>query len=244
MQIKGCSRSEAEQYIEGGWVQVDGVVIETPQYRVGQQPVVIDPAATLLATEEITLVLNKPAGWRDGLDEPDEVRKQRTKEKNCRTLLNRDHRFAQDASGIRPLLRHFSKLDGAVPLEIGASGIVVFTRDWRVLRKLTEDLGAMEHELVVDVAGEIPEQALQRIARALNDERNPLPPTKFSVNSSTPERSKLRFAMKGAHPGLAAYLCEYAQLEILAMRRIRLGRVVLRDLPEGQWRYLAPGEKF
>ena len=239
MQIKGCSRTEAEQYIEGGWVQVGGVVIEAPQFRVQQQSVVVDAAATLLAVESITLVLNKPPGWLDGVGEPGGP-----KAKNSRTLLTLAQHFAHDESGIRPLLRHFNKLEAVVALETGASGLVVFTQDWRTTRKLTEDLGAMEHELLVDVAGEVPPEALQKIARALNDERNPLPHTKFSVNSSSPERSKLRFAIKGAHPGLAAYLCERAGLTVLAMRRIRLGRVLLRDLPEGQWRYLAPLEKF
>ena len=239
MQIKGCSRTEAEQFIEGGWVRVNGVVVETPQFRVQQQTVLVDAAATLLAVESITLVLNKPPGWLDGVGAPGGP-----KAKNSRNLLTLAQHFAQDESGIRPLLRHFNKLEAAVPLETGASGLVVFTQDWRTTRKLTEDMAAMEHELVVDVAGEVPPEALQKIARALNDERNPLPHTKFSVNSSSPERSKLRFAIKGAHPGLAAYLCERAQLEVLAMRRIRLGRVLLRDLPEGQWRYLAPLEKF
>ena len=36
-----------------------------------------------------------------------------------------------------------------------------------------------------------------------------------------------------------AQLCEKAGLQILAMKRIRLGRVTLADLPVGQWRYLA-----
>lgn len=240
MQIKGCSRTEAEQFIEGGWVQVNGMVVETPQFRVlPQQTVTVDPDATLLAMESITLVLHKPPGWLDGV-QPSSG----SKAKNSRSLLTLAHRFAQDESGVRPLLRHFNKLEAVVPLETGASGLVVFTQDWRTTRKLTEDFGSMEHELVVDVAGEVQPEALQKIARVLNDERNPLPHTKFSVNSSSPERSKLRFAIKGAHPGLAAYLCERAQLEVLAMRRIRLGRALLRDLPEGQWRYLAPMEKF
>jgi 23S rRNA pseudouridine2604 synthase len=54
----------------------------------------------------------------------------------------------------------------------------------------------------------------------------------------------LRFAVKGAHPGLVSYLCEKAGLELLALKRIRLGRVALSDLPLGQWRYLAEFEKF
>ena len=112
--------------------------------------------------------------------------------------------------------------------------MVVFTQDWRTTRKLSEDLGSMEHEIIADGTGEIAPDALQKIARALNDERNPLPQVKFSVNSSTPELSKLRFAIKGAHPGLVAYLCDKAGLELQAMRRIRLGRMALTDLPVGQ----------
>jgi 23S rRNA pseudouridine2604 synthase len=120
----------------------------------------------------------------------------------------------------------------------------VFTQDWRVTRKLSEEIGSMEHELVVDVAGEVQADAMQKMARLLKDERNPLPQAKVSINSSSPERSKLRFAVKGAHPGLIAYLCERAQLDLLAMKRIRIGRVVLSDLPEGQWRYLGAHERF
>jgi 23S rRNA pseudouridine2604 synthase len=121
---------------------------------------------------------------------------------------------------------------------------VVFTQDWRVTRKLSEEIGSMEHELVVDVAGEVQADAMQKMARLLKDERNPLPQAKVSINSSSPERSKLRFAVKGAHPGLISYLCERAQLDLLAMKRIRIGRVVLSDLPEGQWRYLGAHERF
>ena len=257
MQLKGCSRSEAEKYIEGGWVMVNGVVVEDPPFRVLQQAVTMDPAATLLNMADVTLILNKPSGWLDGVEDADEddvedeTPKPQARSKGgkprvegARKLLTMANHFAQDASGFRMLKRHLLHLEAEVPLETGASGLVVFTQDWRTTRKLSEDLDSMEHEIIADVAGEISEEALQKLARALKDERNPLPHTKFSVNSSTPETSKLRFAIKGAHPGLVAYLCEKAGLQLLAMRRIRLGRVTLSDLPVGQWRYLAGHEKF
>ncbi len=261
MQLKACSRREAELYIEGGWVKVGGVVVEDPPFRVSHQTITIDPAATLLGTEAVTLIVNKPPGWLDGVDsdedEDDEgdsdvqkrARQPAAKQRapapqNARGLLLASTHWAQDPGGVRILKRHFSHLDAEIPLETGASGLLVFTQDWRTTRKLSEDLGSMEHELVADVAGEVAPESLQKIARALNDSRNPMPHTKFSVNSSTPERSKLRFAVKGAHPGLVAHLCEKAGLELLALKRIRLGRVVLSDLPLGQWRYLAEFEKF
>jgi 23S rRNA pseudouridine2604 synthase len=250
MALQGCSRTEAEQYIEGGWVMVNGVVVEHPQFRVQHQTVTIAPEATLINTADITLILNKPSGWLDGVEDEDEevppTRKRGSKPQipSARALLTLANRYSNDQSGIRALKRHFLHLDADVPLETGASGLVVFTQDWRTTRKLNEDLNAMEHELIVDVSGAVQPEQLQKIARALNDEHNPLPQVKFSVNSSAPELSKLRFAVKGAHPGLVAYLCGKAGLEIQAMRRIRLGRLALTDLPVGQWRFLGAYEKF
>jgi len=242
MQLRGCSRREAEQYIEGGWVSVDGVVVEEPQSRVSTQTVTLDSQASLMNLSAITLIVNKPAGWLDGLQEIQGGRKPAPQ--NVLSLLDVAHHSPHDASGVRPLKRHFHTLEASVPLETGASGLVVFTQDFRTQRKLVEDMAFMEHELVIDVRGEVVTDDLRPIERALKDERLRLPFAKVSVGSATPERSKLRLAVKGAHPGFAAYVCELAKLEILALRRIRLGRVILSDLEEGTWRYLAPGERF
>ena len=45
-----CSRREAEQYIEGGWVSVNGKVVEEPMARVTDQTVAVDPNASLMDT--------------------------------------------------------------------------------------------------------------------------------------------------------------------------------------------------
>ncbi|MES2947427.1 MAG: S4 domain-containing protein [Pseudomonadota bacterium] len=241
-----CSRSEAEQYVEGGWVKVNGQVIEEPQFRIQNQSITIDPNASLLELNSITIVMHKPADWIDGTEESLAKLNRNARRAHfddARTLLVAAKHMAKDPSGIRMLQRHFKALAAAVPLENAASGLIVFTQDWRVERKLTEDMGSMEHEVIVDVQGEVTPQALHLLNRTLDSDEN-LPHAKVSINSNSPERSKLRFAIKGAHRGLIAYLCERAKLEILDMRRIRLGRVALSDLPVGQWRYLGAGEKF
>jgi len=51
-------------------------------------------------------------------------------------------------------------------------------------------------------------------------------------------------ALKGAQPGQIAHLCEAVGLQVLSMKRIRLGRVPLGKLPAGQWRYLRGDERF
>jgi 23S rRNA pseudouridine2604 synthase len=243
MQLRGCSRREAEQYIEGGWVKVDGVVVEEPQHRVSTQQVSLDPHASLLNLTPVTLILHKPADWLDGR-EGDKPSRHPPSPLNALSLLTPAHHSTHDRSGVRVLKPHFRGLQFSVPLEQGASGLLVFTQDWRIQRKLMEQMGTMEHELMVDVAGEVTLDMLQPMERAFKDERHRLPPAKVSLSSSSPERSTLRLAVKGAHLGLASYLCELAGLEILALRRLRLGRVKLGELEPGAWRYIARDERF
>ncbi len=254
MALKDCSRKEAEQYIEGGWVQVNGVVVEEPQHRVDLETITLDPNASLMELTPVTLLLNKPAGHTDGLEELAPLRAgspartgapgRKAPPANARALLTPANHWEGDPTDTRVLKRHFNHLEADVELETGATGLVVFTQDWRTTRKLTEDMSTMEHEFLVEVKGEVEPDALKPIGYALKDERLDLPQVKVSVNSTTPESSRLRFAIKGSHPGLIAFLCEKAGLHILGMKRIRLGRVALSDLPVGQWRYLAGWEKF
>jgi 23S rRNA pseudouridine2604 synthase len=119
----------------------------------------------------------------------------------------------------------------------------VFTQDWRVLRKLREDARVLEHEVVVEVAGEIKPGGLERLNRVdhgFTFRGALLPPAKVSWQSE----HRLRFALKGEVPGQLAYLCESVGLQVLAMKRLRVGRVPLSQLPPGQWRYLLPHERF
>ena len=218
-----CSRSDAEQYIEGGWVTVDGVVVEEPQFRVDTQRVDIAKDASLLGLGAVTLLLHKPAGFD--------------------ALLLPDHQFKGDRSGTRPLKKHLTASELVTPLALAASGLVVFTQDWRVARKLQEDRDTLEHEVVVEVSGEIKPGGLERLNRAdhgftFNGLR--LGPAKVSFQSE----ARLRFALKGERPGQIAFLCETVGLQITAMKRLRIGRLPLSDLPVGQWRYITAHERF
>ncbi len=239
-EIVPCSRREAEQYIEGGWVSVNGKVVEEPMFRVSDHKVEIDKNASLMELVDVTLLLHKPPGF-DALAELGEANK---KIKPAQQLLTTANHASDDASGIRLLKRHFAHLTPAVELETGASGLVVFTQDWRVLRKLDEDAGVIEQEIIVEVAGEVAPGLIDRLNHGLVTDGHPLPPVKVSLNSASDTSTKLRFAIKGEHPGLIAYLCERLKLQLLSMKRIRVGRVSMTQLQPGQWRFLQAHERF
>ena len=222
-EMLACSRREAEQYIEGGWVTVDGVVVEEPQFRVANQVIAVSSEASLLAPTTVTMLLHKPAGYAADL-----------------SLATRS---PDDRSGLRLLKKHFAAAELVTPLATPASGLVVFSDDWRVMRKLREDAAELEHEVVVEVSGEIKPGGLERLNRAdhgftFNGMR--LSPAKVSWQSE----ARLRFALKGERPGQIAFFCESVGLKIEAMKRIRIGRVPMSALQPGHWRYLMPHERF
>jgi 23S rRNA pseudouridine2604 synthase len=221
-----CSRREAEQYIEGGWVRVDGQVIEEPQCRVGdEQRVELDAGATTAALEPVTLLLHKPAG---------------VAYQEATRLLVPANRSSDDRSGIRSVRRHFTQLAFMMPLPAPASGLVVYSQDRRVVRKLTEDAMHLEQELVAEVAGDIAPGGIGRLCHGLAFEGRALPPAKVSWQS---ER-RLRFAMKGIAPERVEWMCAQVGLRLVALKRLRLGRLPMAGLAPSQWRYLLPGERF
>lgn len=62
-----CSRREAELYIAGGWVMVDGQVVQEPQFKVSQQKIELHPEASLAAVEPVTILLHQPPGHDAGM---------------------------------------------------------------------------------------------------------------------------------------------------------------------------------
>ncbi|MDP2031249.1 MAG: rRNA pseudouridine synthase [Thiobacillus sp.] len=228
-ELRACSRREAEQLIVGGWVRVDGVVVEEPQARVADERIEIDPKADPSQTEPVTLLLHKPPGYHAIQGSQPAAH-----------LLNTASRWAEDESGIAPLKKHFTQLTACVPLETDASGLVVFTQDWHVSRKLSEDAAMIEHEVIVEVTGDLMPNALKKMNQGIP--YNGRTPTAIKV--SWQNETRLRVALKGAQIGQIAHLCEAVGLQVVSMKRIRLGGVSLGKVPSGQWRYLRMDERF
>jgi len=228
-ELVGCSRADAERYIENGWVRVDGEVVEAPQHAVTDERVELDPDAVLEAPEPATVLLHKPANF-DAFDGGDPAA----------ALVKPATRWEGDASGVRLLKRHFARLTPLVPLEAEASGLIVLTQDGRVWRRLTEDAAQIEQEYVVEVAGEIAPYGLRRLNHGLRYQGRELPPCKVSWQNEI----RLRFALKDVRPGQIQDMCAQVGLKVVAMRRLRIGKVSLAKMPPGEWRYLPVGERF
>ncbi len=227
-----CSRNEAEQYISGGWISVNGVVIEEPGARVeDDQDVEIHPDATLAEVLPVTILLHKPAGYNAGVG---------TDGKPATDLLSADTLQVAEHGKQRFLKRHLSKLTLCSPLETNAAGLVVYTQDFRVARKLVDEGNRVEQELIVEVSGDIRENGLALLNHGLPFNGKEIPPMKVSWQNE----NRLRFAVKAPKPGQIVHMCRMVGLTVVSMKRIRIGRLPMSSLPAGQWRYLHEYERF
>ena len=233
-ELAGCSRADAEQYIQNGWVSVNGRIVEAPQHPVTDEQVTLAEDARVEPVEPATLLLHKPAGF-------DTIRGPRP----AVALVTPATRWEHDPSGVRMLQRHFLRLTPLVPLDADASGLMVLSQDGRIWRSLTGDAADIEHEYLVEVRGDPVPYSLRRLNHGLEYGGRALPPCKVSWQSET----RLRFAIRGVANGQLRDMCAQVGLEVLSIRRLRIGRIPLGKgpdgaMPPGQWRYLPVGEKF
>lgn len=224
MELAQCSRREADLYIEGGWVSVDGVVIEQPQWKVQDEKIELHCEADLTSAAPVTLVINlPPLQLEQGAGLPSEA-----------------ERWQDDAAEVRVLACHFRRLQAVLPLAPGEGGMQVFTQDQGLARYLSLGQANIEQEFVVDVVGELDAQQLALLNHGLSFNDRPLRPAKVSWQSET----RLRFALKNPQPGQIACACEQVGLQVKQIKRIRLGAIPLRKMPENAWRYLPSDVRF
>lgn len=223
--LVGCSRGDAQRYIEGGWVTVDGTVVEQPQTMVTDEAIVLRENAEATRAETVSMLLHKPVGI-SGQD-------------LC-AMVTPETRSELDGTGVTLLQRHFHALQLVMPLAAEDTGMVVVSQDGRVVSHLKDRGATLEQEYLVEVSGELAPYGMKRLAHGLSYRSWPLPPCKVSWQNET----RLRFAIKPVQPGQLRDMCRQVGLEVISIRRLRIGRVAIGKLAPGQWRYLAPDERF
>jgi 23S rRNA pseudouridine2604 synthase len=236
-----CSRREADEWISRGWVRVDGeVAIMGRQVRPDAR-IDIDPKARGVQQALVTILLNKPIGFVSGQAEDGH--------QPAVTLINARTHWKGDASRLRFVGSQLKGLAPAGRLDIDSTGLLVLTQDGRIARQLIGEDSTMEKEYLVrveygrvaaDVQRAFPREQLERLRHGLSLDGQPLKPAQ--VEWQNPEQ--LRFVLTEGKKRQIRRMCEAVGLHVVGLKRIRIGAVTLGQIPLGQWRYLAPHEKF
>lgn len=227
-----CSRAEAELYIEHGAVKVDGVTVEALGARVRpEQEITVTPGAKAEAVPPVTILVHKPAGYSVHPG---------GKQSALELLLPSNWNQGDTPAPIRMLQKHFQNLECLEPIPVPASGLTIFTQDRRFVRKLQEEALYIEQEVIAHVQGKLDAEGLERLCDGTSIEGKRLPRIKVSWQSD----NRLRFALKGIFPEEIDAMCRGVGLKLIGLKRLRIGRMSMAKLEEGQWRYAMPWERF
>ena len=228
-----CSRREADEYIEKGWVRVDGRVISELGARVRpEQAIELDRRGQTVQDRRVTILLNKPVGYVSGQAEDGY--------EPASVLITAENRWAEDPSETRFLNTHHRGLAPAGRLDIDSIGLLVFTQDGRIARALIGEDSAIEKEYHVRVEGTLDAEGLRLLNHGLSLDGEALRPAKVSWLNE----DQLRFVLREGKKRQIRRMCELVGLKVVGLKRVRIGRVMLGNLPPGQWRYLATNELF
>lgn len=232
-----CSRREADEWIERGWVRVDGkIVSELGSKVLPNQRITVERQASAQQARRVTVLINKPVGYVSGQAEDGY--------KPAVTLINADTRWKEDKA---PGQFHPSQLRSLVPagrLDIDSVGLLVLTQDGRIAKHLIGEDSSVDKEYLVRVQytkpGRLPDADLKMLNHGLSLDGKKLLPAKVRWQNE----DQLSFVLREGKKRQIRRMCEAVGLKVLGLKRVRIGRVTLGDLPVGQWRYLRPDEKF
>jgi 23S rRNA pseudouridine2604 synthase len=226
-----CSRREADAYIERGLVYVNGEKVTQLGTRCAPDAKIeLASRAQNQQAALATILLHKPVGYVSGQAEDGY--------QPAVVLVKPDAQMEGDWQRFRP--QHLKGLAPAGRLDIDSTGLLVLTQDGRVARQLIGENSEVEKEYLVRVEGKLDEKGLALLNHGLSLDGKPLRKARVRWQND----DQLQFILREGKKRQIRRMCELVGLRVTGLKRVRIGRVTLGDLPLGQWRFLKPEERF
>ena len=225
-----CSRREADVFIEQGMVSVNGVIVDQLGAKVAPDAeITLAPRAVKKQKELITIILNKPIGHVSAQPEPGYA--------PAIKLITVANQFGKGNKRLMP--EHLKGLAVAGRLDIDSQGLLLFTQDGRLAKKIIGEESRVEKEYIVRVRGLLSDDGLRLLRGGLALDGKPLKPAQVEwIN-----RDQLRFVLREGRKRQIRRMCDLVGLKVVGLKRVRVGKIRLGDLPEGKWRFLGPEER-
>ncbi len=269
-ELRMCSRREADAWIEKGWVKVNGQVATMGQQVTLADRITVDKVAQDQQLQQVTVLLHKPMGYVSGQAEDGhepavmlfnprnhwrgDSSRQRFTPGQLRGLapagrLDIDSTgllvLTQDGRVARQLIGEDAEMEKEYLVRVAYTGqdnpAAANAASATYGGKATQLSSIEDNDRVTsNVQAVFPKAQLERLRHGLSLDGKPLKPAQ--VDWQNPEQ--LRFVLTEGKKRQIRRMCEQVGLKVVGLKRIRMGRVTLGALPAGQWRYLAPNERF
>ena len=211
------SRRACEEIIAEGRVTVNGdVAVLGRRVDVEVDIVEIDGAPVGVRPDLVYYLLNKPI---------DVI---------STAIDTHDRETVIDLVPAEPRVYPVGRLDG------DSEGLLLITNDGELTNRITHPKYGLEKEYLVRVQGKLRPGGLELLNEGLSLDGKRLKRALVEWQNE----DQLRFVLREGKKRQIRRMCELVGLTVLGLKRVRIGRVMLADLPVGQWRYLGQHESF
>jgi 23S rRNA pseudouridine2605 synthase len=214
-----CSRRDADIYIAAGNVTVNGTVITEMGHKVKLNDEVKFDGRRINPEKPEYVLLNKPKGFYvTG-----------SLEKKNRTVMD----LVANASK--------SKLDPVGKLDTQATGLLLFTNDGTMAKKLANPKNGIRQIYHIELDKDLSFDDLQKIKEGVNLEDGTVKVTEISYIENKPKR-EIGLEMRSTKHHVVQRIFKSMNYEIVKLDRVTFGGLTKKDLPRGHWRVLSKQE--
>jgi 23S rRNA pseudouridine2605 synthase len=214
-----ASRRAAEQLIAAGSVKVNGVTAEIGQSADAENDIIMVKGTVIGSKPEpVYIALYKPRGYVTTM-----------KDERGRKTVN--DLAASCGTRVYPVGR----------LDLDSEGLLIMTNDGDIALKLTHPSKAVEKAYRVTVKST--DTAKFDALRNITDlDGEPISNAQVRVIKMETDRSSLEVIIQEGKNRQIRRMCEKAGLEVLRLKRNRIGEITLENLKPGEWRHLEKKE--
>ena len=212
-----ASRRKCEELIAEGRVSVNGDVVITPGTKVTDDDEVrLDGNLVREEKRKVYIALHKPSGFLCSDEDPDG-------RPLARSLLD---------VVVKERIFHVGRLDYMT------SGLIFYTNDGEFARALTHPSRKIEKEYVVTTKNAIPDELMERFLKGLTVEG-----VRYKASSAilTGPRTARIVLTEGKNRELRKVFLS-ASVSIKKVHRIRIGKISVKGIVSGHFRYLKDHE--
>jgi 23S rRNA pseudouridine2605 synthase len=215
-----CSRRDADIYISAGNVRVNGEVITEMGHKVKLTDEVKFDGRRISPEKKEYVLLNKPKGFYvTG-----------SLERNNRTVMD----LIANASK--------SKLDPVGKLDTSTTGLLLFTNDGTLAKKLGSSKSLIRQIYHVELNKNLDQEDLDSIANGkVTLEDGKVTVDEISYVDNRP-RKEVGLELQSSRPHLVQRTFKKLGYEVEKLDRVVFGGLTKKDLPRGRFRYLTQQE--
>ena len=213
-----CSRREADEYITGGKVKVNGEVVTELGTKITRNDVVEYDGKVVTPERKCYVLLNKPKDCVTTNDDPN----------GRTTVLDIVKGACQER--IYPVGR----------LDRNTTGVLLLTNDGDLASKLTHPKLVKKKIYHVWTDKEISEEDMQRIADGIELEDGEIHADAISYVSD--DRNQAGIEIHSGRNRIVRRIFEHLGYRVTKLDRVYFAGLTKKNLPRGRWRYLSQEE--